>query len=101
MEEGYQAPQESLDVSVRLRDLEEKNRLLRDRVLLLGQTVVEERDKSFKEVQDMKGIVIKLREEVNRLKELMQRMAEQISQTARKEELMMLQRQFDLLRGGS
>jgi hypothetical protein len=98
MEEGYPAQPESLDVSVRLRDLEEKDRLLRDRVLLLGQSVVEERDKSFKEVQEMKGIVIKLKEEMSRMKELMQRMAEQISQMSRKEELMVLQRQFDLFR---
>ncbi len=98
MEEAYPGQQEPLDVSIRLRDLEEKNRLIRDRVLLLGQSVVEERDKSFKELQEMKSAVIKLKEEVNRLKELMQRMAEQISQTARKEELMVLQRQLDLLR---
>jgi hypothetical protein len=98
VEEAYQEPQPSLDVSIRLRDLEEKNRLIRDRVLLLGQSVIDERDKSFKEIQDMKSTVIKLREEVNRLKELMQRMAEQISQTARKDELMILQRQLDLLR---
>ena len=98
MVEVYQEQQSSLDTNVRLRDLEEKNRLIRDRVLLLGQSVVEERDKSFKEVQEMKGIVIKLKEDVNRLKELMQRMAEQIAQTARKEELMILQRQVDLLR---
>ncbi len=100
MEEGYQAQPESLDMSIRLRDLEEKNRLLRDRVLLLGQSVIEERDKSFKEAQEMKSIVIKLREEMDRMKELMQRMAEQISSMARKEELMILQRQFDLLRRG-
>lgn len=100
MEEGY-PQQTSMDTNVRLRDLEEKNRLLRDRVLLLGQSVVEERDKGFKEIQEMKGILIKLKEDVERLKELMQRVAEQISQTARKEELMILQRQLDLLRRGS
>ncbi len=98
MEDAYPAPQEPIDLSIRLRDLEEKNRLIRDRVLLLGQSLIEERDKSFKEIQEIKGTVIKLKEEVNRLKELMQRMAEQISQTARKEELMILQRQLDLLR---
>lgn len=100
-EEVYQGQQEPLDSNIRLRDLEEKNRLLRDRVLLLGQTVIDERGKSFKEIQEMKSIVIKLREEVNRLKELMQRMTEQITSTARKEELMILQKQFDLLRKGS
>src|SRR3990172_32173 len=98
MEEAYQEQQSSMDTNVRLRDLEEKNRLVRDRILLLGQSVIEERDKSFKEIQDLKGTVIKLKEDVNRLKELMQRMAEQISQMARKEELMIVQRQLDLLR---
>ena len=101
MEEAYQEQQSSMDTNVRLRDLEEKNRLLRDRVLLLGQSVIEERDKSFNEIQDMKGTVIKLKADVERLKELMQRMAEQISQTARKDEVMMLQRQMELLRKGS
>src|SRR3989344_5617493 len=98
MEEGYQGQQDSLDINIRLRDLEEKNRLIRDRVLLLGQSVVDERDKTFKEIQEIKGSLIKLKDDVNRLKELMQRMAEQIIQMARKEELMILQRQFDLLR---
>ena|SRR3989344_5622113 len=98
-EEVYQE-QSSLEMNTRVRDLEEKNRLIRDRVLLLGQSVIDERDKSFKEIQELKGIVIKLKEDVNRLKELMQRMAEQISQTSRKDELMILQRQLDLLRKG-
>ena len=90
--------QPSLDISIRLRDLEEKNRLIRDRVLLLGQSVIDERDKSFKEMQEMKSSVIKLKEDVSRLKELMQRVAEQISGMSRKEELLILQRQFDLMR---
>lgn len=98
MADAYQEQTSSLDLNIRIRDLEEKNRLLRDRVLLLGQSVVEERDKSFKDIQDMKSTVIKMKEELNRLKELMQRVAEQISQTARKEELMILQRQIELLR---
>jgi len=95
--ETYQE-QPSLDTNIRLRDLEEKNRLIRDRVLLLGQSVIDERDKSFKEIQEMKSNLIKLKEDVSRMKELMQRMSEQIIQMARKEELMILQRQLDLLR---
>ena len=98
MAEAYQEQASSFDLNVRIRDLEEKNRLLRDRVLLLGQSVVEERDKSFKDIQEMKSSGIKMKEDINRLKELMQRMAEQIAQTARKEELMILQRQMDLFR---
>lgn len=98
MVEAYQEQSSPLDLNIRIRDLEEKNRLLRDRVLLLGESLVEERNKSFKEILEMKSSMIKIKEDTNRLKELMQRMAEQISQTARKEELMILQRQMDLLR---
>lgn len=97
-EEVYQEQQPSMDVSLRLRDLEEKNSLLRDRVMLLSQSLIEEKDKNFKAMQEMKSTLIKTKEEVNRLKELMQRMAEQITSMARKEELMILQRQFDILR---
>ncbi|MBX4211931.1 hypothetical protein KW787_00545 [Candidatus Pacearchaeota archaeon] len=96
MEEGYQSY--GGDVQTRLRDIEEKQRLLRDRILLLGQTLVEEREKSFKEVQEMKKITLKLKEENDRMKEFLQRVTEQLGSTARKEELMMLQRQFDLFR---
>jgi len=96
--EEVQQEQPSLDISIRLRDLEEKNRLQRDRILLLGQSIIDERDKNFRDIQEMKSSLIKLKEDVNRLKELMQRMAEQISQTSRKDELMILQRQLDLLR---
>ncbi len=101
MAEEVMQEQPSLDISIRLRDLEERNRLIRDRVLLLGQSVIEERDKSFRELQEMKSSVIKLKEDVSRLKELMQRVAEQISGMSRKEELLILQRQFDLMRKGS
>ena len=100
-EEVYQEQQPSMDVNLRLRDLEEKNTLLRDRVLLLSQSLIEEKDKNFKVMQETKSTLIKMREELNRLKELMQRMAEQITSMARKEELMILQRQFDLLRKAS
>ena len=82
----------------KLRDLEEKLRLLKDRILLLGQTYIEEREKSFKEIQEIKKNLIQLIEENSRIKELLQRIAEQIDTTARKEELAILQRQFDLFR---
>lgn len=82
----------------RVRDLEERQRLLKDRILLVGKTVVEDRDKNFKEMQEMKKTVIGLKEDVARMKEVIQRMSEQLNQSARKEELIIIQRQLDLLR---
>lgn len=91
---GYQ----DSDVISKTRDLEEKVRLLKDRILLIGKSLVEERDKNFKEIQEMKTLLIKMQEENSRMKEVMQRIIEQLEATARKEELMILQRQFDIFR---
>jgi hypothetical protein len=96
-DEQYQM-QPALDAATKIRNIEEQQRLIRDRVLLLGQSMIDERNKTFKDIQEMKSSLIKLKEDVQRLKELMQRMSEQISIMARKEELMIIQRQLDLVR---
>ncbi|MBS3089727.1 hypothetical protein J4461_02480 [Candidatus Pacearchaeota archaeon] len=86
------------DPLTKIRDVEEKQRILKDRVLLIGKTLVDEKEKTFKDIQDIKKILFTLKEEQDRIKEIIQNLVEQSSQAARKEELMMLQRQFDLFR---
>lgn len=98
MEGEYQDQQYSFDANARLRDLEEKQRLLKERIFLLGKGLIEERDSTFKDIQEMKKTIILLKEENLRMKEFIQRIVEQLSTVARKEELMILQRQFDLFR---
>lgn len=94
----YPQPSQAVDITAFVRDLEEKQKLLRDRVILLGKTVVDDRDKTFKELQELKSSVQKLSSDVKRIQELLERMAEQVSNVARKEELAIIQRQLDLLR---
>lgn len=84
------------DINTRIRDIEEKQRLLKDRTLLIGQNLVEERESTFDQIQELKKTVLKIQEENTRIKEFIQRISEQITKLARKEELMILQRQFDL-----
>lgn len=86
------------DLNTRIRDLEEKQRLLRDRMLLISESFVKERDKNFEEIQSMKQTVEKIKLDNGRLKELLMRISEVIDKAARREELMILQRQFDLFR---
>ncbi len=93
-QEGYTS-----DVTVRLRDLELKHRLLRERTLLIGENLVEERDATFNEVQELKKMVLKLTYQNKQMQDFIQRLSEQVAGLARKEEIMMLQRQFDLLQG--
>lgn len=89
---------QSFDPSFKLRDIEEKQKLLKDRVLLIGQSFIEERDKTSLELKDIKKSLIELKEETRRMKEILQNITQQLSNTARKEELLIIQRQFDLFR---
>lgn len=98
MVEEYSGQQFISDMNVRMRDSEEKQRLLRDRVMLLGQNLIEEREKNFKEIQMIKREVMVLKEDTRKMKETLQRIGEQVDGLAKKEDLMILQRQFDLFR---
>ncbi len=93
-----QTPDYSLDINTRLRDLEDRLRLLKDRTLLIGKSLIESREKNFSEIQEMKKTITHLTEENLKLKELSLRLAEQINNSAKKEDLLILQRQLDLLR---
>lgn len=83
---------------MRLRDLDDHLRLLRERVLLIGQTLISEKEKSIIEIREIKTSIFQLKEENTRIKEVLSNMTEQIDKLARKEDLSILQRQFDLFR---
>ena len=98
MEQNYQSAEEQyfVDVNTRLKDIEEKQRLLKDRLLLVGKNVIEDRDSTVTEMQELKKIVFKIQEENIKMQDFLKKVADQLSETARKEEVMMLQRQIEL-----
>ena len=98
MDESYTPQQAFSEVNTRLRDLEERQRLLNERVLLMGKNFIEERTKNFTEVQNLKKTISQMKEELTKASDFLQRVGEQLSNVARKEELLVLQRQFDLFR---
>jgi hypothetical protein len=90
-----------VEINTRIRDLEEKQRLLKDRMMLISESFVRSREKNFDEIQEMKKTVERLKIDNHRMKELLLRMGEGVNRSARKEELMILQRQFDLMRNST
>lgn len=98
MEEEYFQQDPTLEINMRLRDLEEKQRLLKERTILIGKTLIEEREKSKNDITNLKKTTFVLEQDNKRLKELLQHTAELVNNSARKEELSILQRQFDLFR---
>jgi Mg2+ and Co2+ transporter CorA len=57
---------------------------------------VEDRDSMIQEIQEIKKLLSKTREENIKIQDFLKKVADQLSESARKEELMMLQRQLDL-----
>lgn len=98
MPEEY--PQVSLqnDSQMRIRDMEEKQRLLKERVILIGQNLVSTKEEILENLIMLKKMVFETREEQIKMKEFLQRLAQQSDELARKEELLILQRQLDLIR---
>jgi len=86
------------DVNTRLRDFEEKHRLVKERLLLVGQGLIDERDKTFLEIQNLKKTVMKLEKDNERMKKILENLAMQANNSARKEDLAIIQRQLDILR---
>ncbi|MGV8142449.1 MAG: hypothetical protein ACP5NS_02320 [Candidatus Pacearchaeota archaeon] len=98
MEGNIQSAEEQyfVDVNTRLKDIEERQRLLKDRLLLVGKNLVEDRDSMFSELQEVKKISLQMRADYIKMQEFLKRVADQLAETARKEEVMILQRQVDL-----
>jgi predicted nuclease with TOPRIM domain len=96
--QAYSGQQFFSDMNTRLRDIEEKQRILKDRILLIGESLIKEREKSFSEISEMKKSITILKAENTRMKQFLQRITELTSQSAKKTELDILQKQFDLFR---
>ncbi len=102
MEGNYQSAEEQyfVDVNTRLKDIEERQRLLKDRLLLVGKNLIEDRESMFSELQDIKKMNLKMREDYLKIHEFLKKVADQLAETARKEEVLMIQRQVDLFMAG-
>lgn len=97
MPQEYQPTEEYYnDIPSRLKNIEETQRLLRDKILLIGKNVVEDRDSVMQELQEIKKSLLKTKEENIKIQDFLKKVADQLSESVRKEELMMLQRQIEL-----
>lgn len=96
MEEG--GAQVFMDLNTRIRELEERQRLLKDRTFLIGRGVVDIKEKTSLELRELRKAVTILQQENMQLKETIQLMSEKLNNTSNKEELQMVIRQLNMLR---
>ena len=95
-EEQMQQDSISYEIALKLRDLEESNKLMKERMLLIGKNLIESQEKDNKELINLKKDAQSLKSDIIRIKSVVESMSEEISKSARKEELAILTRQFKM-----
>ncbi len=84
------------ELNTKLRDTEEKHRLLKERVLLIGQNLVEARENTSKEISELKANIEEMKKEISKIKSSFLRFSEELDKKARKSELEILSKQMKM-----
>ena len=91
-DEDYEG-QYFLEFNTRLNALEEKQRIIKDRVLILGNNLIETREDFRNEIIELKKQNEFLKTELQRVKSLIESFSDEFSKLARKEDLNILVKQ--------
>jgi len=95
-QEQYAQTDYLADINVKLRDLEEKQNLIRDRILLIGENLIEEKEEVDKEISALKNKIKIIIQDNNKIKLALQRIIENQENFARKTELQILEKQYKM-----
>lgn len=80
------------ELNTRLRDSEEKNRLMRERVLLLGQNLISSRQDIEDELKILKKDSEETKRELKKIKTLTENISQEIGKFVRKDEMVIIER---------
>jgi predicted RNase H-like nuclease (RuvC/YqgF family) len=92
-----QNPQESAqpfvsEINTRLRDIDERNKLIRERVLLLGKNLISSRQDLEKELKEIKEENKELKKEIDKIKKISSALSSEFAKFAKREELYLIER---------
>lgn len=81
------------NLNSKVRDIEEKQRVLKDRLMLIGQNLIEIKEKSNQQILDIKKDVENMKQTLGRLSSFLETISNEFSKFAKKEDLEILARQ--------
>ena len=95
MEEPQQdyAPQIFDDAAIRIRTLEEQQRIMKDRILLIGQNLIETKEETSKKILEIKKDIEIIKQNMARMTSFLETASREFSKFARKEDLEILAKQ--------
>lgn len=80
-------------ISSNNRDLEEKQRILKDRLILIGQNLIDFKEEAEKEILKIKKDLEILKSATNKIKDFIETISGEMSKFAKKEDLEILSKQ--------
>ena len=81
------------DANGRIRNLEEKQRILKDRLILIGQNLIETKEKTNEKILEIKRDVEILKQNMERMMSFLESASTEFSKFAKKEDLEILSKQ--------
>ena len=81
------------DLNSKIRDVEEKQRVAKDRLLLIGQNLVEIKERTNEKILEMKKDIETIKEKVERMSDFLDSISGEFSKFAKKEDLEILTKQ--------
>ena len=80
------------DFNTRLRDIDERNRLIRERVLLLGKNLISSRQDVEDEIKEIKKDNIEIKADLEKLKKTSSSLLTEFNKFVKREEIVLVER---------
>lgn len=88
------------DPNLKIRDLEEKQRIIRNQILLIGNNLIDLKEKNTKEILEIKKDLEMIKNNIDRLTSFLESASEEFPKFARKDDVDILSKQMRMLSGG-
>ena len=80
------------DFNTRLRDISERNRLIRERVLLLGKNLISSRQSTEDDIKEIKKENLKINKTLDKLTKLSNSLLTEFNKFVKREEIILIER---------
>jgi len=80
------------DFNTRLRDLEERNHIMKERILLLGKNLISSKENTENEIEALKKQIRQIQKDLDKLKKLSQSLLLETDKFVRRDEIRVIER---------
>ncbi len=84
------------EFGTRLNEIEEKQRLIKDRILLIGENLISTKEEYDKEISSFKKQITEINSEIKTISQTNKRVIEELENFARRTELEIVERQLKM-----